>query len=351
MRTRGKPVSRRAVLQTGAVTVAAGTVGCIGDNGADNTAESVEIVVADFVPEQHHIRQDNLLPWVERVEELAENDVNFELHFAGELGEATELLSMARDGVVDIALVSAAYFSEFQLTEVTHLPATFLDTEVAAGAFWEMAQGTLYDEELEPLGIRAVHATLEPNYQLATVDREVIKLDDWEGLNVRSPGGIGSSAIEALGGTPVDIATGDVHSAFESGTIDANIAAANTFYVFDQVPFLEHVTSNVNLGSFASYWAMNEDIWQDLPGDVQDAMAQAASEVVPDSGATFDQNESEMFEILAEEEDMNVYEVPTDIYDEWEETLQPVHEEWIENVEGKGLPGQEAYDEFTSGLE
>lgn len=147
--------------------------------------------VADFLPENHHIRRFSLSPWVEPVEELTDGQVELDLNFDGPLGGSGEMLSMGREGIADITICPPAYFpGEIPLGQVGNLPGTFLDTEVAREAFWNLTNDMLYEKELRSLNLRPVFVTVEAPYQAGSLTGDpIVSLDGWDGLSVRSTGG------------------------------------------------------------------------------------------------------------------------------------------------------------------
>jgi TRAP-type C4-dicarboxylate transport system substrate-binding protein len=338
---------RRSFLKTTGVTLIGGaTAGCLvnTDGGGD-----VELTIADWVPEGHQVIQDNLLPWIDEVKSRSETDLTFDLRTGGEIGGSGEMLSIAREGIADIAMVGGPYFdAQLPLSQVLHLPGTFTETAPAMEKAWDMSQGVLHDEEFSELGLQVVNLGLEPPYQLGlATESKVVEVDDWNGLNVRSPGGMGSLAITNLGGTPVDVRAEDTIPAFESGTLDSNIAALDVFLVYGLDSFFNYVTTNVNLSSFAMFYVMAEDAWNELPEDIQNAMLSSAKDRAPEVGRTYDANEDEAAESFADA-GVEPYQVPAEAYTGWMDILEPVHNTWIEEKEEAGLPAQEVYDEFES---
>jgi len=351
-------VRRRSYLKMAGVTITGvGLAGCSGgDGGTDGgdggttTQSSVSLTVADWLPESHHIRQDYIVPWSDRIAQEASTDVTIDRRPAGQVGGAGEMLSLVRNNVAEVTNIGIPYFSgELALTQVTNLPGSFNDTAVAHTAFWTILQGILQEEDFDPLNIKAVGGTVEPPYNLGiAVDTKVTTLDDWQGLSVRSSGGIISNTIEKLGGTPTSIQAADVFSAFERGTVDANVATAPAFQTFDLPQFLNYFTKDISLGSFNTVMAVSQSTWSDLPTDVQEAMTIASEEIGPQAGATFDdQVETSLGEF--EDQGIDVYTPPESDYSAWEDTYDDVEGTWANQLENR--PVEETISNWKSALE
>lgn len=62
------------------------------------------------------------------------------------------------------------------------------------------------------------------------------------------------------------------------------------------------------------------------------------------AGAVYDED-GDLGWKQAEDAGIKVYELSDDEKAEWEKALQPVYSKWIDEMEAKGLPGKEIYDE------
>ena len=338
-------VNRRTYLKASGLAVGGVALAGCSDLAGGGDDETIEI--ADFLPETHHIREHNLLPWVDRVEELMDGDVEFELYFGEEMGSENEMLSLARDQVVDISIVSPAYNpAELQLAQVATLPATFDDPEVGNAAYWDVTEEILYEEELTDLDLRPVLSTVEAPYQVYHEGPQIIELDDWSGRNVRSAGGYMSVAIDALGGTPNDISSVDQFSAHERGVVDANLQAEPSFESWDIYQFMEYGTTNVNTSSWSAHWVTHEDNFDSYSDELQDAMLTAAEEMAPATGAAYRDEEVEPLREYFRDQGIELYEVPDQQLQDWNDALADVQDEWIEEVEDNDLPGQQTFDRF-----
>lgn len=344
-------IQRRSYIKAaGGAAAALGIAGCFG-NG-DGNGDGLTLTMADPWPTNHHVHRFYVEPYIETLEQEAETDVEVEHHPAGQLGESGEMMSLARDEVADIVQVPPSYFSaELQLNQVANLPATFLSTEVATQAYWDILNGVL-EQESDGLGLTPVGACMEPPYQLQIVEdqEQITELEDFQGKSIRSAGGIMSTTIESLGASPVEIAPEDLYSAGERGTVEGYLLGENTLPVFDLVPLLDYCTTNVNTGSFANPWFMSQDRFDQLSGDVQEAIITAQEEVGQQYGADVDQEIEELHEGFGDE-GVESYAIEDGEYQRWEDAMEPAQDEWINEMEDRDLPGQEVFDAWLDAIE
>ncbi|MGM0390016.1 MAG: hypothetical protein ACQEP0_16230 [Natrinema limicola] len=107
---------------------------------------------------------------------------------------------------------------------------------------------------------------------------------------------------------------------------------------------MDYGTTNVNTGSWVAFWVMNQERWDSIDDDTQEAMLTAAEEVAPETGAAFRDEEVDPLRDYFEDEGIELYEVPDDDYEEWSDAMADAHDHWIDEMEDRGNPGQEAYD-------
>ncbi len=72
-------------------------------------------------------------------------------------------------------------------------------------------------------------------------------------------------------------------------------------------------------------------------------MKLASERMVERTGEVFDEVGQQAIE-QAKEKGIEFYELSEEELDEWKEYINPTIDNWIKNVEDRGLPGQEVYD-------
>jgi TRAP-type C4-dicarboxylate transport system substrate-binding protein len=91
---------------------------------------------------------------------------------------------------------------------------------------------------------------------------------DLEGLKVRSYSKSISRIIETLGGTPISMASSEVSTALERGTIDGVLTTASAILQLgwtDPLPYTYDIHLPLGIWSIC----VNDDLWHSLPCDVQ----------------------------------------------------------------------------------
>ncbi|MEM9757154.1 MAG: TRAP transporter substrate-binding protein, partial [Pseudomonadota bacterium] len=184
------------------------------------TAQEHYFRLHHFLSAQAPAHTQMLEPWAERVEELTDGRVEIEIFPAMTLGGAPpELISQARDGVVDIVWTVNGYTPNlFPRTEVIELPFVFLNDPAAANlALYDMFEDHLRQEYQ---GVEVMFLHVHAGQALHTVETEVRSPADAEGLRLRIPTRTGAWMIEAMGAQPVAMPVPALPQALQTGNVD-----------------------------------------------------------------------------------------------------------------------------------
>jgi len=318
-----------------------------GSTSDDSEFNNIELSVADMWPEDFFQRQLGIVPWTEEVTEQTDGQVTFEMYPSGQLGDGSDMLDLLKAGSTDIAAVGPSYVSDqLPLSTVSTLPGTYDSAQEGGNAMYELANGILYEEELQRHNVRPILAGNTPPYQLVT-NSEVHSTSDMEGLNIRSGGGGHSNTIEALGATPVEVGSSDVVSAMENGVVDSLLFPIITIPSFDAQTYFDYSTTNTNLAGWSVLWLIREEAFNSLNSATQEVFDTASEQILPEYGAGIEEaNESARDEVSS---DMNFYE--TDAVGEFGESFESVYQDWASDMNDRGLPGTEVLEAWTDQFE
>jgi len=155
-------------------------------------------------------------------------------------------------------------------------------------------------------------------------------LEDFKGKRVRGVGEIVLEGIKALGAAPTFMGGGEVYMALQRGTIDGANAGVSSFV---ERKYYE-VTKYVSCPDFTNGMAVtliNKKKWDSLPGDVQKAMLEAATEAQVWTRKEAEKADTESLVIL-KEKGMDVYDPPEKEKARWREACKPLQEFYIKRA-------------------
>ena len=244
-------------------------------------AQEYELKLHHFLGERAPAHSQMLVPWAERVEELSDGVVSIEVFPSMTLGgRPPELVSQARDGVVDLVWTLNGYTPGlFPRTEVFELPTVFVNDPTATN----LAMRAMFDDQLaeEYAGLEVMFLHVHAGNGMQMVDDEVRAPADLDGLSLRTPSRSGAWVIEALGATPVAMPVPELPQALSRGVVDGALIPWEIIpplRLQEQTDYQIEGAGMARLGTSVFQVSMNKGTWDSLPDEVQNAFREASNE-------------------------------------------------------------------------
>ena len=235
-----------------------------------SAAEPVALRLHTFNSPKSIAVTEFLLPWASEVSARSGGRITIQVYPAMQLGgRPGDLYGQARDGVVDIAWTLPGYSpGRFPLTEVFELPFVCSDAAATSAALTAFHWQWMRDEygDTRPL---VFHATA-PGH-LHTVERQVQRLEDLHGLEVRAASQTAAAIVEALGGIPVGMPIPQAYEALSRGVVDGALIPWTIMRPFRLHEVTRHHTE-VGLSCTPFVLAMNRARYEGLPRDVREVL-------------------------------------------------------------------------------
>lgn len=307
-------------------------------------AQQITLKLHHFVPPSSTAHVKFLLPWVERVEKESGGRIKIQIYPAMQLGGSmSQLLDQVADGVVDIAwALPGASAGRYPAFEVFELPFLTKTAQGASRALWEYVRLNKIDQtEFKSVKLLATHVHDEG--VLHTIDKPVRTLADFKGLKLRTSNRWVTKLLAALGATPVGMPVGQVPDALSKHVLDG---AAMPWEIVPSLKVHELVKfhSETDPKSRALYTtgfvvAMNWAKYASLPADLKKV-------IDANSGADFSALAGKMWDDtaaphrkLAAARGNQFFVISQDELKNWAKIGEPVVDEWIKEVNAKGMDG------------
>lgn len=312
------------------------------ESEGQSAGEEMTLDFSHFFPPTHFM-EDVVQEFIADLDEATDGRITVNSYPGASLADPDEHFDAAATGSVDFALSVHGYTpGQFPLTSVMELPFMSASSTEGSNNLWALFQE--FDEFNDeyagtvPLWLY----TTDPG-QLFTVDKPVKTVEDLKGMKIRSPSAETSEWLESLGATPVSMPMNENFEALERGVVDGTIAPWEAVLTWG----LDEVVNYATVGNFYSttmFVVMNEDLFNDLSAEDQSIIEELTTQSMVDrTGEVFDEYTEEAI-AAANDKGMEIYELSDDELEEWSKYINPTIENWIEDVDGKGLPGQELYD-------
>ena len=311
-------------------------------NSGDAKGATVELDLSNVWSPGHHV-EEYIQSFIEQVDKATDGEVMITSYPGSTLAASDDQVDAVMTGAVDLAVSVHSYTpNEFPLSSVMELPQMAENAHEGSSILYDlMEEFDEFDEEYDgmvPLWV----FTSDPG-QIFTTDKPVKSVEDLKGMKIRSPSAMTNKWLEALGATPVSMPMDESFEALERGVVDGTIAPWEAVDAWSLGEVVNYATvGNFYLTTF--YAVMNEDVWNDLGEETQEQLQTILDkELSLKAGDSYDTVGNAAQE-AAEENGMEIYELDEKELEEWATYINPTIEDWIEDMNDRGLPGQEIYD-------
>jgi len=311
-------------------------------DAADNV---IKLKLADSYPVGHTCYK-MAINFKKRVEEITKGKVVVEYYPSEQLGKLKDLLRICSSGVADITNVSPNFFAG-QLPLNTLMASPFYTTAVEGSA---INQRLLFESpeiinEYSKYGVRPIMGYATNQYDVATTKKQVKNPEDVKGLKIRTPGGFFDKIAVRYGISPVSIASPEMYEAAQRGVFDGMLLTFPAVKQYRLNELVKYYTYGLRLGSNPNSYIMNEKKWQSLPNDIKDAVLQAGKEASGYFGENWDKEQEDLAVSFAKEGGV-ITKISKENLKAWMQPMKGIEEEWLNDMEKKGLAGRPVFDKF-----
>ncbi len=226
------------------------------------------------------LRGDALRFFQEEIANKTDGAINVRLYLDGQLGGDEDNTYQLQEGSVEaIFNGTAPHFLFGDEMEIEYWPFIFDDADHLV-TFYDTSDFVQEVNEMliEEMGIRSlVLATRGPRH--ITSDTPIERPEDLEGLQFRTPG-IDSvvRAFEGLGANVVSLPVPELITGLETGMVDGQENPLDNIYSWGLYDVQDYLTLTYHTYSGRMFY-VNEQFWQGLPEDLQQAVVSTAEEM------------------------------------------------------------------------
>lgn len=231
----------------------------------------VGIVVGDWSP--HY---EAAVSWSEALEEETNGQVKLSIYPDGQVGGEREMMESVQNGSLDIGLLSSVVYANFEpkmsVLDIPYLVSSFEEAEeLMDGEVGEHLSELMLDK-----GIRNL-AWAHNDFRIITNSKNAIESpEDLSGIKMRVPESkVLTDWFQEQGALSTPMPFPDIYAALQQGVVDGQdngpiLTFAGKFHEHqDYLSVTNHQYSPV--GFFIS-----EDVWSDLPEDIQEILQSTA---------------------------------------------------------------------------
>ncbi|MBQ0001746.1 MAG: TRAP transporter substrate-binding protein [Clostridiales bacterium] len=259
-----------------AAGVAALTVAAMGTTAY---AADYDLVIG-HINDENHTWHKMAEKFKEVVEASTDGAVSVTIYPNSSLGKEVDMIQSAIIGMGDCDIVFTGESMQTYAEELGIIGMPYAVTsDEHMKAVLEGEAGAVLDELMLGAGLRNLGAIVRGPRNI-TSNKEIHTPDDLAGFVIRTPeSAMTMAAFEAMGAKPTPMAFSEIFTSLQQGVIDgqenplANINNAALYEVQDYVIESEHLRAWV-------YFAISEARYASFPEDIQQAIADAATEAI-----------------------------------------------------------------------
>ena len=136
---------------------------------------------------------------------------------------------------------------------------------------------------------------------------------------------------------------GEVYDSLQKGVVDVALVPISEAKDYNLHEVIKYVTfGNFSVTPF--FTVMNSDTFASFSEEDQQLIKEISGKEMVSVAAESAEAASEEGRKVAEENGVEIIELSGETLKKWEDTLQPVYDNWIENMEKEGYPGKEIFE-------
>ena len=333
---------------------------CGGSDGTSNNTDSestdetsnepITLRAATGLSAQHMWVEGTMVPWMEKVEELTDDQVKFEFFSGGELVAVPDEAESVLNGTIDVGLILPIYtLDQYPMAEITMLPLAHSDTLIGSKAWQELLEsdtelvdGKTY-AEMQFADFKFFPVATTEEYSISTTGHEFHSVNDVKGTSLRTPSRIHEMYSEKIGVNSVTMPAVEMYDSLSRGAFEGSYYSISDWTGYGFQDLFRYTLRGINFGHFNAFIGMTNETWESLPTNVQEAMEQAYQEVfVPGAELIMDRST----EIIEQNKADGGKFVDFSTLDQEVQDLfnQGIEETWLDYAKllnEQGLPGTE----------
>jgi TRAP-type C4-dicarboxylate transport system substrate-binding protein len=305
--------------------------------------------MSSWVSPTHHITAVVLQGWANEAEKVTNGRVKFQMlpkHPSAPPGT----FDAVRDGLVDLSFVTASYTpARHVMPLMAELPGAG-DTALANSIAYSRIHWKHFHKLGEYKGVKLLGVFTHGPGQMFT-KKPVRGIADVKGLKIRTGGGVAEAVANALGASAFVKPAPESYELLKSGVADGVFFPMESVVSFKLDTVLEQATLFPG-GMYSSAFGffMNEDKWNKLPRQDQEALEKISGEwIARHAGNSWDTADKRGMEAL-QKSGVRIVNADGPFVDEVRRRSAPIVDDWIKKASAKGVDAAKILAEFREEL-
>jgi TRAP-type C4-dicarboxylate transport system substrate-binding protein len=203
------------------------------------------------------------------------------------LGAPPRQFDIVEEGIVDVALGIVGYTpGRFKVMHISDLPLVSDSGTARSVAMWRV-----YEKHIKPAdefkGVELMSVFASTPGSIMTSEKPVRNLAEYNGVKLRTGGGMMEDMNQALGGVNVSAPAGQIYELVSTGVADGALMGGEGYNSFKLKGLIKYSTV-VPGGLYSAGWyiIMNRDAWARISAADQKAIMEVSGEALAIMGGT-----------------------------------------------------------------
>jgi TRAP-type C4-dicarboxylate transport system substrate-binding protein len=312
-------------------------------------AQTTTLTMSSWVSPQHHLTSVVLQGWANEVEKATSGRVKFTMlpkHPSAPPGT----FDAVRDGLVDLSFVTASYTpARHVMPLMPELPGAG-ETALANSIAYSRMHWKHFHKLGEYKGVKLLGVFTHGPGQMFT-KKPVAGINDIQGLKIRTGGGVAEKVAKALGASAFVKPAPESYELLKSGVADGVFFPLESVVSFKLDTVLEQATLFPG-GMYSSAFGffMNEDKWNKLPKQDQEALEKISGEWIARlAGTSWDAADQKGMDAL-KKSGVKIVNANSELVAEVRKRSAPIIDEWVQQASAKGVNAAQILAEFREEL-
>jgi TRAP-type transport system periplasmic protein len=309
-------------------------------------AAQTTLTISSWVSPSHPLTKNVLAVWGEQVEKATNGRVKMQM-LPKHPSAAPGTFDAVKDDLVDVSYVTASYTpARHVMPLLPELPGGGATAEINSVAYsrihWKYLQAAGEYKGVKLLGV----FTHGPG-QMFNTKRPINKVEDLAGMKIRSGGGISEEMARALGASAFVKPAPESYELLSSGVADGTFFPAESILSFKLGSVIKYATLFPG-GFYSSAFGffMNEDKWNKLAKEDQDAVASVSGEPLARlAGKAWDAADAAAMEEM-KRVGIQISEASPELIKGVQERAKVIEDKWVKDATAKGVDGAKVLAEF-----
>jgi TRAP-type C4-dicarboxylate transport system substrate-binding protein len=314
-------------------------------------SQEVTLRLHSFLPPVANPVKHFMAPWAQKIEKDSKGRIKVQLYPSMQLGgKATQLLEQVRDGVVDVVWTLPGFTpGVMPKLEIFELPFLHRSTKATVLSLQDYVDKYM-QKEFEPYHVLLVHCHAGALFM--TKD-PINKVEDFEGMKLRSYSRTNAWILEALGSAPLQLPLPELVPMFSKGTISGTILPYEIAPAVKMQELANYFTSlappQPRLSTAIFTFLMNKKKYDSLPADLKKVIDDnSGRKLAPEAIAIWDRIEVDGEKVIRSKTKNKFVSLSAAETAKFKKKVQPVFDRFVKMLDDSGANGKQILAEVEA---